>query len=312
MFIFPPGYHFSQKFRTTMYIFIFLLTLYGRGCNSQCQDPCHCEQQGVNFRMTCTDRYLEDVPKDLPCHVGVLNLRRNFIAALYRESFPCQYRLRELLLSNNQLHYIEKRVLDDAGELMLIELHSNFLQSIPYLGSLPIILQISVMRNSLAEWNNQTLQNTSHLTEVELAYNKLTNLPKIMFKLSILNLKGNAINDLHTTMLAYPNAISHLNINNNNIEYVDRLQTMKNLKILMLEYNYIRHIRDDVFFSVPFLEIIKLRRNNIVDVSSFCNMMYIKHIYLEENNIKVVKRPAFTNIPNIKTINLKGNEIHRH
>nr|XP_054758724.1 leucine-rich repeat-containing protein 4C-like [Lytechinus pictus] len=83
--------------------------------------------------MTCTDRYLEDVPKDLPCNVGVLNLHRNFISTLNRESFPCQNRLRELLLSHNHLHYIEKQVFDNAGELMLIELHSNFLQSIPYL-----------------------------------------------------------------------------------------------------------------------------------------------------------------------------------
>ncbi|XP_041453469.1 protein artichoke-like [Lytechinus variegatus] len=292
-----------------MYIFIFLLTLYGRGCNSQCQDPCHCEQQGVNFKMICTDHYLEDVPKDLPCHVGVLNLRRNFITTLNRESFPCQNRLRELLLSNNHLRYIEKQVFDDTGELMLIELHSNFLQSIPYLGSLPIILQISVMRNSLTDWHHQTLQNKTHLTELELAYNKLTNPPKIPFKLSILNLKGNAINDLHTMMLAYPNAISHLNINYNNIEYLDRLQTMKSLKILMLEFNYIRRIRDNVFSSVPLLETIKLGHNNIVDISSFCNMMYIRHIFLEENNIRVVQRPAFTNIPNIDTINLKGNEI---
>nr|XP_054758712.1 osteomodulin-like [Lytechinus pictus] len=180
--------------------------------------------------MTCTDRYLEDVPKDLPCHVGVLNLRRNFISTLNRGSFSCQNRLRELLLSHNHLHYIEKQVFHNAGELMLIELHSNFLQSIPYLGSLPIILQISVMQNSLTEWHHQTLQNTTHLTELELAYNKLTSLPKIPFKLSILNLNGNAINDLHTMMLAtlvYINAEGnritdvvstsalHINVNNN-------------------------------------------------------------------------------------------------
>ncbi|XP_063956428.1 toll-like receptor 3 [Lytechinus pictus] len=292
-----------------IFIFLLLVTVYGRGCNSQCQDPCHCEQQGVNFRMTCTDHYLEDVPKDLPCNVGVLNLRRNFITTLNRESFPCQNRLRELLLSHNHLHYIEKQVFHNAGELMLIELHSNFLQSIPYLGSLPIILQISVMQNSLTEWHHQTLQNTTHLTELELAYNKLTSLPKIPFKLSILNLNGNAINDLHTMMLAYPNAISHLNINYNNIEYLDRLQTMKSLKILTLEFNYIRRISDNVFLSVPLLDTIKLRHNNIVDISSFCNMMYIRHIFLEENNIRVVQRPAFSNIPNIDTINLKGNEI---
>lgn len=294
-----------------IHLFLYLLFLLGRTSNSQCLNLCDCEQKSYVVNVACTGHDLDDIPQDLPCNVGILNLRENFIATLKRESFSCQSQLSALLLSNNHLRYIEKKVFDDATQLVYIELDSNFLQSIPYLGTLPTIQHISIIRNSLAEWHHDTLRNTSgtRLASIKLAFNKLYNLPKIPFRVHALDLRGNAINDLSTSMFTYPKAISNLYISYNNVEYLDKLQTMENLRILSLEFNQIRSISDTVFANLPFLETINLMGNNIVDASPFRNMLHIKSIILEDNHIQFVGRPAFTNIPNIDSIVLKGNRI---
>nr|XP_054773487.1 decorin-like [Lytechinus pictus] len=125
------------------------------------------------------------MPQDLPCNTISLNLKSNSITALKKESFSCLGSLVELLLSNNRIRLIEKGVFEEATQLEYIELDSNFIQRIPYLGPLPALLKLSVTRNSLKEWQQQTLRDPSgtRLSSLKLAFNKLQNLPKIPFRI---------------------------------------------------------------------------------------------------------------------------------
>ncbi|XP_063953228.1 protein artichoke-like [Lytechinus pictus] len=294
-----------------MYLLFYVLFLFGRTHCWQCLNLCACEQKGHVVNVECTESNLEDIPMDLPCNVGKLDVSRNFITTLKRGSFSCNGEMVSLLLSNNHLSYIEKNVFDDVPRLVFVVLDSNFLQIIPYLGSLPLIHQISVNRNYFAEWQHWTVSPGSefHIPILEMEYNRLNKLPQIQFITSELSLKGNRISDLSTTMLLYPKAISSLDISFNNIEYLDKLQTMMNLKTLFLEYNRIRSISEFVFTELPSLETINLRGNVIVDASPLRNMPHIEYISLQDNNLHFVAKPAFTNIPNIHTIDLRNNEI---
>nr|XP_054773486.1 peroxidasin-like [Lytechinus pictus] len=151
--------------------------------HSQCSNLCECKQRRTLVDVTCTD--LEDMPQDLPCNAVSLNLKSNSITALKKESFSCLGSLVELLLSNNRIRLIEKGVFEEATQLEYIELDSNFIQMIPYLGPLPALLKLSVTRNSLKEWQQQTLRDSSgtRLSSLKLAFNKLQNLPKIPFRI---------------------------------------------------------------------------------------------------------------------------------
>ncbi|XP_041453766.1 relaxin receptor 1-like [Lytechinus variegatus] len=292
-------------------IFLYILVLLGRTGHSRCSNLCECKQRRTLVDVTCTD--LDDMPQDVPCNTVLLNMKSNSITALKKESFSCLKSLVELLLSNNRIRLIEKGVFEDATQLQYIELDSNFLQRIPYLGTLPALLKLSVTRNSLQEWQQQTLRDPSgtRLSSLKLAFNKLQNLPKIPFRVLSLDLEGNAIRDISTTIFAYPKVISNLCISYNNIEYLEKAQTMENLKVLSLEYNYIKSISETIFNRFPSIKRIYLQGNKIVDVSSFCNMQRLEFISLEDNQIRFVGRPAFTNISKIETVILNANKINQ-
>ncbi|XP_041484680.1 protein artichoke-like [Lytechinus variegatus] len=290
--------------------FIYLLFLLPAS-QPRCLNLCDCERKAFVINIACRERDLHDIPQDLPCNLGLLDLRRNFITTLKKESFSCQNELAVLLLSNNHLRIIEQKVFDDAENLVYIDLSSNFLESLPYLGSLPYIHEISIIRNSLTVWNHQTLSNTSgsHLSSLHLAFNKLKNLPEFPVNISALELKGNAITDLSKKMFIYPRTVSSLDISYNDVEYLYRLQTMENLKTLSLAFNRIREITTTVFTHLPSIETINLQGNNIVDVSAIHDIPHIKSIILDHNQIRSINRPAFNNIPDIENINLKYNKI---
>nr|XP_054773478.1 decorin-like [Lytechinus pictus] len=158
-------------------IFLYILVLLGRTCHSRCSNLCECKQRRTLVDVACTD--LDDMPQDLPCNAVSLNLKSNSITALKKESFSCLGSLVELLLSNNRIRLIEKGVFEEVTQLEYLELDSNFLQRIPYLGPLPALLKLSVTRNSLKEWQQQTLRDPSstRLSSLKLAFNKLQNLP---------------------------------------------------------------------------------------------------------------------------------------
>ncbi|XP_041453282.1 chaoptin-like [Lytechinus variegatus] len=290
--------------------FIYLLFLLHTS-QSRCLNLCDCERKAFVINIACRERDLDDIPQDLPCNIGLLDLSRNFITTLKKESFSCQNELAALLLSNNHLRIIEQKVFDDAEHLVYIDLSSNFLESLPYLGSLPFIQEISIIRNSLTDWNHQTLSNVSgpHLSSLRLAFNKLKNLPEFQFEISAVDLKGNAITDLSKKMFIHPRTVSSLDISYNDVEYLYRLQTMENLKTLSLAFNQIREITTTVFIHLPSIETINLKGNNIVDVSAIHDIPHIKSIILDNNQIRSINRPAFNNIPDIEHINLQHNKI---
>ncbi|XP_041483857.1 leucine-rich repeat transmembrane neuronal protein 1-like [Lytechinus variegatus] len=258
-----------------MFKFLCLLFLL-QTSQSRCPDLCDCQQKAV-VNVECRERDLDDIPQDLPCEIGLLDLRRNFITALRKESFSCQNELVVLLLTHNQLCFIEEEVFDDAEDLVYIDLGSNLLKRLPYLGTLPFIQEISIIRNSLTDWNHQTLGNISgpHLSSLHLAFNKLKNLPELPFKISALDLKGNAITDLSKPVFLHPKTVLSLDISFNNVEYLHRLQTMENLKTLSLAFNQIREITTTVFIHLPSIETINLQGNNIVDVSAIHDIPHL-------------------------------------
>nr|XP_054772872.1 alpha-1,3-mannosyl-glycoprotein 4-beta-N-acetylglucosaminyltransferase C-like [Lytechinus pictus] len=107
-----------------MFKFLYLLFLL-QTSQSRCPDLCDCPQRAV-VNVKCRERDLDDIPQDLPCKIGLLDLRRNFITALEKESFSCQTELAVLLLSNNHLCFIEKEVFDDAEDLIETSSHETW------------------------------------------------------------------------------------------------------------------------------------------------------------------------------------------
>ncbi|XP_063969499.1 decorin-like [Lytechinus pictus] len=163
------------------------------------------------------------MPQDLPCNTVLLNLKSNSITALKKESFSCLGSLVELLLSNNRIRLIEKGVFEDATQLEYIELDSNFLQRIPYLGSLPALLKLSVTRNSLKEWQQQTLRDPSEqLIYMNVEANGITEI--ISMQALHININDNAIGSSNSSVLSGNNIFAR---NNNLTDFKQILSTKK-------------------------------------------------------------------------------------
>ncbi|XP_011662286.2 protein artichoke-like [Strongylocentrotus purpuratus] len=294
-----------------LHIFLFVLAFIGRTVEGKCPVGCDCERVNGLVNVDCAWCGLNNVPEDIPCDAGEVDLHTNYITRLNKKSFSCQAQLSKLFLSQNKLKYIEKNVFERLMKLTYIEFESNELVSIPYLGSLPRLIDVSIFKNFFVEWPQLFLSSMPERQpfKMSLAYNKLSDAPKVPFKIWNLNLEGNTVTDLSNAVFTHPEVILELNIDKNNVEYLEKLQKMDNLTILSLEYNGIRSIADTTFAYLPSLKRINLARNKIVDVSPFRNMSYITDIILAKNSIRHIRHPAFTNIPNIAVIYLNDNEI---
>ncbi|XP_041486007.1 decorin-like [Lytechinus variegatus] len=243
--------------------------------HSRCSSLCECKQRRTLVDVTCTD--LDDMPQDLPCNTGLLDLKSNSITALKKESFSCLGSLIELLLTNNRIRLIEKGVFEDTTQLQYIELDSNFLQRVPYLGTLPALLKLSVNRNSLKEWQQQTLRDPSgqsrcsNLCEckqgrtlVDVTCTDLDDIPQdLPCNTVLLDLKSNSITALKKESFSCLGSLIELLLTNNRIRLIEKgvFEDATQLQYIELDSNSLQRI--PYLGTLPALLKLSVNRNSL-------------------------------------------------
>ena len=261
-----------------------------------------------------------------------LDIKNSGLSCLSKIKF---YKLKELILSNNNIGKIDK----------IIPSYFNFEN----------LVKLSFEQNHLRDLTILTKVNFKKLTILNLDHNALTDIHIFsemkLPKLESLILSGNTIKDLEPLSLMNLDNLKELILNRNMIKNIEILEKIKmdNLEILDLCVNMIEDIKVlekvkfpnlkciDLYFNkindisvlenakFEKLEKLRLSENNIenIDVLEKCKFKELKELYLNEANRKcdISEISLFDNFQNLEIldlsncnlsdiVNLSDNETH--
>jgi len=176
--------------------------------------------------------------------------------------------------------------------------------------SAPISLTKISLENNLLEFFIIGC-NLINLVELDLSYNKLSEIPFITPSLKILNLEGNDIENINCnlkdssledlnlgmnsieTFENVPTTIINLNISNNKFNNLD-LSNLINLKKINASYNEINYILNAIPESVTTID---LSYNNLKSLPQFLSYDNIEYIDVQSNsNLKKSELELFKNL----------------
>lgn len=153
----------------------------------------------------------------------------------------------------------------------------------------------------------------NNIKDVELDH--LTLLKEIMPSLAYLYLDNNRISSVNFVEFLPP-TLTHLYLTNNNISKF-KSRFLRNLKLLMLDRNPIKHLCGSkicnglTLNSAVNLQVLSLSRIELQDVQvdSFRDLEHLLFLDLSHNEIYQIPDHTFDNLPNLRILHLDHNEL---
>lgn len=176
---------------------------------------------------------LADIPRGLPVTLRYLQLRRNNITALHRDSFSDSPELSILVLDENLISSVEKDTFTSLYRLQQLWLNFNRLANVPHT---PVQLQRLLLES------NQVGELTADMFPDQS-------------RIETLSLSGNAIRRVDPKALLRLRDLQNLDLSNNQIRCVESRTFVenKNLKSLQLSRNPLENLKAGCFQSLASL-----------------------------------------------------------
>uniref|UniRef100_A0A336MLY2 CSON003104 protein n=1 Tax=Culicoides sonorensis TaxID=179676 RepID=A0A336MLY2_CULSO len=217
----------------------------------------------------------EDIFLGWGSNLQTLLLRNNKITHLNYNTFNGLDTIKEISLSFNDIHYVQPMVFENISRtLKILELSFGIyrddfpLEPISYLTEL---MWLGLDNNNLKMIPGHSLHSLTQLTYVNLAFNRITFLPRNIF-----------LSDVH-----------------------------KNLLEIDLSFNQIECVLSNTFDDLDLLQIVNLASNRIQSIEkySFYNLQLLTYLDLSYNRITNISDMAFQFLPNILSIDLMYNQL---
>lgn len=116
----------------------------------------------------------------------------------------------------------------------------------------------------------------------------------------------------------FPDRTMHLDLSNNQIEFIDELPDLTDLVFVNFTSNKIRDIHYDAFDSLDSLTTLVLSHNELSSIADDIfewNPLKLKRIYLDNNRFEYIQHFLFYDLTEIEEIDLHGNQlafVHPH
>lgn len=201
-----------------------------------------------------------------------LNLKGNRITQLSSDVFPRTLPLRELVLSFNDLYYVDKDVFGNLSMLRSLELSSTlFSGDFPVISYFENLSWLSLDNNNIHYIKPEDLQNYPSLEYLNLDFNKI---------------------------IEFPSEV----INSN---YTSRLRELR------LSYNYLSKINSNFLSCLSELQSVDVSHNHVRSISdrSFINLPSLVYLNLAENLVDTVSEKTFCQLPALEVLDLQGNDL---
>ncbi|XP_074027926.1 uncharacterized protein [Leptinotarsa decemlineata] len=217
----------------------------------------------------------------------------NELFLIETETFRSLSSLESISLTNNKIKYIQSKSFADLPCLSKIILSDNFLTDISYdaFTNLPIISKI--------DFHNNLLQ--------EISFKFFTNVSGLLH----LNFSRNSISSCHSDARVLNVEVFDLRFNN--LDRIPKcLENTAFLKKLLLDFNIITSLEQNVFMYLTSLEYLSLQQNNIklVNKRAFFGLQNLQILDLSKNLVSQLHVGQFANMSKLRILNLSGNNLN--
>ncbi|XP_072932346.1 uncharacterized protein [Epargyreus clarus] len=208
--------------------------------------------------------------------LNTLSLRGNRIAQLAVGVFP-PLPLRELVLSFNDLYYVEAGVFANLTQLRVLELSSAlFSGDVPAGSALETLSWLGLDNNNIHYFSSDDMQNFPSLEYLNLDFNKIIEFPSEVvrangtYKLKELRLSYNYISKINSEFLVDLGELQSVDLSYNRLHNVSErsFTNLLNLVYLSLAGNVLELVADGAFSDLPRLEVLDLHENNLAEFST--------------------------------------------
>ncbi|XP_053151504.1 leucine-rich repeats and immunoglobulin-like domains protein 1 [Hemicordylus capensis] len=281
-----------------------------------CNSSCTCSGDLLD----CSNRGLEEVPKELPTWAVYVSLNHNKLTEIDPSAFATLPNLQEVRLNNNELtaipslgaasahitalylnrnkiHNIEASQLEPYVALETLDLSSNNITEIRS-GCFPVGLHIKDLNlgsNRISTLEIKAFDSLSRsLLTLRLSKNRITNLPVKAFKLT---------------------KLTQLELNRNRIRLIEGLtfQGLDSLEVLKLQRNNISKLTDGAFWGLANMQVLHLEHNILTEVNSgsLYGLASLQQFHLSNNLISRIKPGGWNFCQKLNELSLSFNNLTR-
>ncbi|XP_066260002.1 chaoptin isoform X1 [Euwallacea similis] len=224
-------------------------------------------------------------------------------------------KLTTIVLSNNELSYLESGTFRNLESLEIAWLNENKLQEIKAeaFDGLPHLSTVFLKNNELFNIFQGAFNDLPALKHLDLQFNHLTHLDlgqlQNLSSPLALNCSYNQISSCTATKLV---ALETLDIRHNKLLNIPAcLQFAPLLKRLILDNNGLIDLDFNSFSRLLALEQLSLHRNNIntVDLRAFAGLQNLQILDMSKNSISFLHNHQFIETPKLRVLNLRENSL---
>ncbi|XP_059615455.1 leucine-rich repeats and immunoglobulin-like domains protein 3 [Phlebotomus argentipes] len=284
---------------------------------------------------------LERLPK-----LQHLDISRNLITHLPRDTFPTASRIRSLNLNYNAIESVHGRALEPLRHLTELKMNGNRLTVIEHdtFAHLSSLRKLQITDNKLEVIQALTFRNLVHLRTLRMRRNRIHTLMDGAFhgcvSLTSLELDENGIGSVSKRWLFNLTSLAHLSVSRNRVseieadawEFVGHLEGLDlsgnrllgiaratlaglgDLKRLSVRDNRLSAVEEGAFGATPRLQSLDLSGNEISwaveDMNApFGALHHLRSLHLAANRIKSVSEKAFLGLNALQRLDLTGNNL---
>ncbi|XP_023305923.2 carboxypeptidase N subunit 2 isoform X1 [Lucilia cuprina] len=257
---------------------------------------CRCNPDTKSF--TCWNTNLKSVPvtQVIPMNMVSIDISRNALSTLHKDTFRGLTLLKELDLSSNQLDFLPFDLFQDLDSLIQLRIQYNFLEELDY----------------------RIFWKLRHLSLLDLSKNRLTSVDEQLFnhcqRLTVINLADNKIKIFPPNLLRDQSILEELDMSRNELQVLNKGSVLKLDKLIVLDFssNAIASISEDFFSGLISLRTLILHNNEITTISGtiFKNLGKLITLDLTMNRIVKIHSRAFEELVNLKELFLGQNALN--
>ncbi|GAB1860996.1 Protein toll [Camponotus japonicus] len=244
---------------------------------------------------------------------------KNLSFALKKQHLVGFENIKSLILSSNNISYIDEDLLTDLTNLTGLNLRDNNLRLINGIfNHTPQLQWLELADNNLQSIELGTFGNLKNLTLLNLWQNHLTELQSGIFDelvaLQSLDLNRNDIIDLPKDIFAKLKNLKILNLSLNNFTYLPRNLLRNNTKLqtfTLTENKRNMTLPEEFFANLTELKVLNLKKNGLITLSKdiFWGCSSLTNITLSRNYLRFLPVQIFRDLKELKELILTFNDL---
>lgn len=281
-------------------------------------------------RLDLSENNMWSVPVGVFCslrnliHLNVTRNRLHDVNHLYMSNKrKCAARLRMLDLSLNNLENLPFSVFSGLRNLTELSIQNNrisFIADSAFEG----LVSLNVVRlngNSMHSLPPDLFNETKLLREIYLQNNSINVLAPEIFsglhQLAVLDLSANQLTSewINSATLKGLNQLTMLDLSDNKLTKVEPaiFKDLKNIEIIKLNDNHLRHIEDKTFMGLTRLYSLSLSNNRLLSIrpNVFSGLHGLKLLSIDFNRISKFDQRTFLHCPKLDELHLNGNKLEK-